>query len=98
MMVKAPDTVWTVELMAARLYVSSAEATIVLRQMTAHGLTEKQGEGHCFACRTPEVTANAEAVVALYAEQLIAVTHLIHANRPARVQAFADAFQLRKKE
>lgn len=89
---------WSPERAATRLYVSQAEAAGVLNRLCATGLAEKRPDGYRYACQSPDTAAQAEALVALYAVQLIPVTNLIHARRAGRIGEFADAFQLRRKD
>jgi hypothetical protein len=98
MMVKEPSTAWNEQLASARLYIPPAEAGRVLNRLVAHGLAEKRGQAYHQACRSPQDAATVEALVALYAAQLIPITNLIHSRHSSRIQEFAEAFQLRKED
>ncbi len=98
MMVNDRDSPWSAERAAARLYIPRPEAAAVLERLRAAGLAEKSRAGYRFACASASRAAQAEALVALYAVQLIPVTHLIHSRRASRIQQFADAFQIRRDE
>lgn len=86
---------WESATLARRLYIPASEAENVLGRLHARGLVSRDQGTYAFA---PE--ADPEGLVAriaaMYAEQLIPITNLIHSKAASRVQQFADAFKLKK--
>lgn len=92
---------WSAVQAAGRLYVSIHEAEALLLQLAARGFAavdeKAQEQGFCYHARTPEADAVIARVTDYYTRCLVPMTHLIHSKSKHRVQAFADAFCIRKK-
>ena len=96
-----PNTVWTPGALAARLYISEGQTSELLSALSAQGLIAPNGDdppNYRYQPRTPEFAEMLDRLAELYAKQLVAITHLIHSKQKPRVQAFADAFRLRKDD
>jgi hypothetical protein len=99
MLAKSPDTWWTVEEVATRLYVSSEDAGAVMGRLAGHGIAKLGADGrHRYARLHEDDAATVERLTQMYATQLIPITNLIHSKRGSRIQEFADAFRLRSKD
>lgn len=97
----SPQLVWTARSLAARLYVSEATADNLLRQLRVAGVIAtvavQAGEvQYRYLPRTFELGRLIEQLAVAYAEDLIGVTHLVHARLERRAQAFADSFKWHK--
>jgi hypothetical protein len=93
------ELAWSADMLAKRLYIPVLETAEILARLCADGfLTARGGEPllYQYHCTSREQAHIVDHVAELYARYLIPVTHLIHAKPRTRVQAFADAFRLRK--
>ena len=90
----APET-WDLASTSRRLYISEQETLEILENLCADGLLQCGGGVYHFACRTPETERMVKRLAEAYAENLIAVTNIIH-GKPRRIREFANAFKLRK--
>jgi hypothetical protein len=86
---------WESTSLAKRLYITVADAQEVLEKLAARRLLIKTGDTYLYSPSTSEA-APMSLITALYAEQLIAITGLIHSKSRSRVQQFADAFKIKK--
>ena len=95
------EITWSAEMLAKRLYISTQETAEILarlcadRFLVALGGESPQYQYHCPARAQADMV---DRVADLYAHYLIPITHLIHSKPRTRVQAFADAFKLRRGE
>jgi hypothetical protein len=92
---------WNADSLARELYTNREQAGEVLEALHLLGfLTVKKNEPRTFQYQP--ATANLAELVSriaeVYSKYLIPVTNLIHSKPETRVQKFADAFDLRKKE
>jgi nucleoside-diphosphate-sugar epimerase len=83
----APEK-WDLASTSQRLYISEQETLEILENLCEEGI-------YHFACRTPETEQMVKRLAEAYAENLIAVTNIIH-GKPRRIREFANAFKLRK--
>lgn len=90
------DQAWDVPTTATRLYVSEQETLMILNNLCDDGLLACIGGLYRYACASPEDEAMAERLQEAYANNLIAVTNIIH-SKPRRIREFANAFKLRKE-
>jgi DNA-binding IclR family transcriptional regulator len=88
-------TSWDPDSLARRLYVSPAEAQLVLRTLTSLGFVVPEGQGYRYECASRELDAMVERTAETYARHLIPVTKLIH-DQGRQIRRFADAFRLRR--
>lgn len=90
--------VWDAPELARRLYLPAARAAELLRQLSAAGFVVAAGgaEGWCWQPPT-EAGAFVDRLAALYCEDLVGVTELIHAREASRATHFADAFRWKKE-
>jgi hypothetical protein len=95
-----PQRQWSAAELAARLYISEAQTAELLLGLSAQGLIAAEEERGVYSCRprTPELGQMLDRLAEVYAKQLVAITNLIHSKQRPRVQAFADAFRLRKDD
>ena len=92
-----PHAAWDTAALARRLYIPQQTAEELLRQLAEAGFVADVSAGACY--RPPEELAGlVDQIAKLYAEELVAVTELIHTRQERRARQFADAFRLRKKE
>jgi hypothetical protein len=93
------DLTWSAETLAKRLYISVQETAEILAHLCADGfLAALDGEPpqYKYHCPSRAQADMVDQVADLYAHYLIPVTHLIHTKPRTRVQAFADAFKLKR--
>jgi DNA-binding MarR family transcriptional regulator len=93
-----PSKAWTVESIAAQLYVTPASVDAVLVRMTAKGLLSHGADGYRFAPRTPDLVETVKTLKELYAARRLKVVEMIYAGPTEKYQRFADAFRLRKNQ
>ena len=86
---------WTASKLSKRLYISDAEALVILTRMTNDALTEEANGEFLFHPKAPEHEQMVGELANAYSTRLIAITKLIH-SKPARIREFSDAFKLRK--
>ena len=87
-----------VEDITVRLGYTRSTAYRYLKELCDAGLVAPVSSGnYSLGPRIVELERLVDQLAALYARHLIPVTDLIHSMRKTRVQAFADAFKVRKK-
>lgn len=92
---------WTVEGVTRRIYISEAETAAVLARLRSAGLIAADNNTptrYRFQPENEELAGLVSQTAAIYARHLVPVTNLIHSKAKTRVQQFADAFKLRKKD
>lgn len=92
---------WSVEELARRLYASPQQTVDVLTHLHSQNfLAVKEGKPMTYHYRpgTPKLAETVDHVAEIYSKYLVPVTNLIHSKPQTKVQQFADAFKLRKKE
>jgi hypothetical protein len=90
---------WSIESVVTRLYIAPADAERTLERLVARGVAVHAADGYRAAGLPEAKAATVQRLVHLYDTHLIPITNLIHSKPSAsRVQQFADAFQLRKKD
>jgi hypothetical protein len=94
------ELTWSADTLAKRLYIPMQETAEILARLCTDGFLVGQGSEplvYQYHCTSREQAPMVDRVAELYTRYLIPVTHLIHAKPRTRVQAFADAFRLRKE-
>jgi hypothetical protein len=94
-----PETGWSIDAIAQRLYISQAEATVLLARLATQGFLARTGEEtllYRYQPVSPAIEPLIERMAAFYARSLVPITHLIHSKPKSKVQKFADAFRIRK--
>lgn len=97
---RRPDKGWTAEAVAGALYTHAQSAGNKLLSLQRRGLAEMRDEQgiSVFQGRSPGPNAPlVERLARLYAERRLTVTNIIYAKPLPNVQAFADAFDLRRE-
>jgi hypothetical protein len=90
------DTAWDADAVARHLYISEDETAALLNSLAdRHILMVEDGKLYRYGPDKPETDALIGLCAELYRQYLIPVTKIIH-SKPKRVQAFADAFRIRK--
>jgi hypothetical protein len=90
---------WSIEQVVTRLYISPLDAERTLERLATRGVALRGDDGYRAAALPEPTAATVQRLVQLYDTHLIAITNLIHSKPSAsRIQQFADAFQLRKKD
>lgn len=92
------DREWTADDAAKRLYVSLAVSGHILSVLCKRGFLVESEMRFRYAPSTPALDAATAELAAWYSQDLIAVTHLIHAKPAPSVLRFADAFRVRKED
>ena len=92
---------WSLPSVAARLYLESEEVAPLLTRLCADGflvVTDAPAAQYRYRPSSPDLAAMVDRVAKEYAKHLVPITKLIHDKPRMRVQQFADAFKLRKKD
>ena len=93
-----PSRAWSVMEVGARLYLQPKRADGVMESLRGAGLLHKDKEGGFhFKPSRPELTRVVEELAALDAERPVTLIKLIY-SRPDTLEAFADAFKLRRDD
>jgi DNA-binding MarR family transcriptional regulator len=96
-----PSAIWTVEELAARIYVSDKQASTILDDLTRRQLiarVEATPPKYQFVARTQAQTELLDNVARSYRTQLVQVTRFIHSNASTSVRDFARAFRLKDQD
>lgn len=97
----APDCEWTARELSNRLYLGVKDAVAILAALSAKGLAFcKSGDYGAYKYQpgSPEIGQMVDRLCEIYSKEIVPVTNLIHSKSKTRVQEFADAFKLRKKD
>jgi len=90
---------WDYKEIAPRLYLDDAITQQLLEDLRAAGAlnaNEQDTTLYRYEPRTPELQTLIDQLAALYAHNLVGVTHLIHSKLNKKAQQFADAFKWQK--
>ena len=90
---------WSVEGLAARLYVSEEQTAHLLLSLNAMGFATASGHEppvYRYEPVSDELDQILVRVAEFYAKHLVPITNLIHSKAKPRVQEFAEAFRFRK--
>lgn len=90
-----PQTAWDATMLARRLYVPQARAAELLQELAEAGFIAPNPPGWRWQ-PPPEAATLVDTLAALYSENLLGVTKLIHSREDRRAHQFANAFRLRK--
>lgn len=90
-----PNTSRDAAAVARHLYISEEETAFLLVRLAEHRILVSEDGHFRYKPESPELDELISRCAELYREYLIPVTRIIH-SKPSRVQAFADAFRLRK--
>jgi hypothetical protein len=89
---------WDNSQLAARLYISDAEANLVLHALHRRSLVSREGAGYRYDPRPETLPGEVDALAEAYPRFLIPITKLIHGKPRASLRDFADAFRLREEK
>lgn len=93
-----PQQDWTATELARRLYVPEGQGVQLVQLLRESGLAAEGREaGSIRYAPTHELTGLIDRLALAYAQDLVAVTELIHSRIDRRAQRFADAFRFRKE-
>jgi predicted transcriptional regulator len=96
-----PAKSWTVEEAAKSLYTAASMTQPLLDNLVAAGLIARQanpGADYRYAPASPELGKLVEDLARLYRERRVTVINAIYSAPTKKLQNFADAFRIRKKE
>jgi len=89
---------WGATQLARRLYVPEEAGAELVQQLRSSGIAADAEPAGCIRYQPAEGLASlVDGVAAAYAQDLVAVTRLIHSRIDRRAQQFADAFRFRKE-
>jgi hypothetical protein len=94
-----PETQWDAVAIARRLYMTEKQVQSVLDQFVNRSIISRlPGKTPLYQYKpsSQELAAIIDKTVNFYGRFLVPITHLIHSKAQTRVQAFADAFRIRK--
>ncbi len=91
-----PDMAWDIPAVARQLYVSEDETRALLAKLVERKILALEGDIYAYKPHSPELDELIGRCAELYRTYLIPVTKIIH-SKPGSIQAFADAFRLRKE-
>ena len=86
---------WTVEEIAARVYVPPEQSKAVLIDLSRHGLVRKARAGYVYDSASSDAPLVSNLELA-YRRQLVAVTRFIHSRASPAVREFARAFKFKR--
>jgi DNA-binding MarR family transcriptional regulator len=95
---QGPNTRWSVEDLAARIYVDNFQAAAVLDDLTRRKLIERVESSppkYQFLAASAAQTELLHKVAHAYRTQLVQVARFIHSKPSASVRDFARAFRLK---
>jgi len=102
MMRNAPDTWWASSSLAERLYISESACRAELEALKGQGLLlarqEDIGWQFRYSPSNGELREFVDRLVYYYSKHLVVISNLIHGKPRTRVQEFAEAFSLKKKD
>lgn len=87
---------WTAEEAGQRLYVSTAVARHILKQLHDRDLLTGEGGAYRYGPGSEALSAAVAQLAVAYSQHLIKVTHIVHSKPSQSVRDFANAFRLRK--
>lgn len=96
-----PETYWSIDALAERLYITPGQTDDAMAKLHAIGVAgAREGKPLTYHYRasSSELDGVIDGLAEAYSKYLIPVTNLIHSKPQSKVQQFADAFRLRKKE
>jgi hypothetical protein len=89
---------WDSHRVAGRLYIGEGQALELLQAMEQAGVVLRQADGgFAYAPVQPELRALIVSLADTYAQDLVAVSDLIHSRVDKRAQQFANAFRWKKE-
>lgn len=93
-----PDLDMDAGALARHLYIGEGETAAILQKLVDRGVVRKCDgtDRYRYEPATAELSAVITTCAELYREYLIPVTRIIHSEPKKRLQAFADAFRIRK--
>lgn len=98
LLVNEPQQRWDAQAVARRLYIGEAAAANVLRNLHQHGLAARRDEAWRFEPDSAGTRDAVQMLSTLYTQRLLTITTLIHGKTARSIDAFAQAFVLRRKE
>lgn len=96
-----PHTLWSLEDLAARIYVDPDQAAAVLEDLTRRKLiarVEQERVTYQFVAASPSQSELLHKVAQAYRTQLVQVARFIHSKPSASVRDFARAFRLKDRD
>jgi hypothetical protein len=90
-----PQEEWSAAQIAARVYVSEAEAADALERLCAADLLRSNDGKYRLDGISPQHAALIDQLLTVYKRHLIPVTNIVH-SKSRRIDSFADAFIFRK--
>ena len=96
---RRPKT-WSVDEMAAQLYISAEQATKILRDLSSRGFLLDAGSpsGQFQYAPSEEQDRLIAEVEIIYSRDLIRISRMIHAKAPSALRDFARAFRFTKEK
>jgi hypothetical protein len=88
--------VWTAEEVSQALYTPLAAATMRLSDLQARGLLVSEGDAWRYQAASAELDRLVGELAQIYRDRRVTVITLIYSKPHQQVQAFANAFKLRK--
>lgn len=88
---------WPVSQVAERLYISEKAAERLLGDLCNAAMATVDGDRYTFHPESDSMRETIDRVARAYAQNLVAMTNLIHSGVERKAHQFADAFNLRKK-
>ena len=97
LLLRATPGDWPVAKVAERLYISEKAADRLLLDLCGSGLLVCQNGIYHYQPETSTMRETVSEVARTYAQNLVAMTNLIHSSVERKAHQFADAFNFRKK-
>lgn len=96
-----PQELWSASSLAQRLYAAQEQIESVLERLKSLGFLATKGDNpktYFYYPRSTALAHTVDRIAEVYSKYLIPVTNLIHSKSETRIQEFANAFKLRKKD
>lgn len=97
---RSPESPWSADSLSREIYTSREQAEEVLSKLSARGFLEPAAEipgVYIYRPRSVETPPVIDRVYETYKKYLVPVTNLIHSKPQTKVQQFADAFKLYRR-
>lgn len=101
LMFQAAAVLWSIEELAARIYVDERQAAAILEDLARRSIItriEQSPPRYQFVARSQSQTEVLEKVAHAYRTQLVQLTRFIHSNASGSVREFARAFRIKDKD
>lgn len=90
-----PGVRWDVATISKRLYISEADALVILSRLCVDGLIADASGTYQYRCDDENTRLTIEHLAHTYSRHLIPVTNMIH-SKSSRIREFSEAFKFKR--